>query len=237
MDLTDRQKSLLLTIIREYIDSAVPVSSKLIEKKYDFEVCPATIRNDMYKLAEEGFLFQPHISAGRVPTDRGYRFFVNQMLEREMSDSAEEIRNMEQLLEKERKDTVRLISNLTRFLATRSSGLAITHLLNRDFFWKEGWEQILNEPEFKEGEVLSEFTDFMRRFEKKIKGLEVNSSIRVYIGRENPFGRTRSFSFIVTKCRFPGREKATLSLIGPKRMPYQKNLSLMNSIIKLLNDF
>lgn len=237
MDLTERQKSLLVTIVREYIGSATPVSSQLIEKKYDFGVCPATIRNDMYKLTEEGFLFQPHISAGRVPSDKGYRFFVNKTLEEKEESRSQKAREVEKILRKERRDMLRLVSHLTRFLAFHSSSLAVIHLLGKDFFWKEGWEKILNEPEFEEKEVRSDFTELMRKFEKDIKSLKVKSKVKVYIGKENPFGDSRNFSIIVSRCRFPSKKKAILSLVGPKRMPYRRNLELMHSIIDLLREF
>ena len=79
--LTQRQSEILDRIVRDYIALAEPVSSRLLEKKHDFGVSPATIRNEMQKLTDRGYLFQPHTSAGRVPTDRGYRFFVDELLE------------------------------------------------------------------------------------------------------------------------------------------------------------
>ena len=81
MKLTERQEKILDIIVREYVNSAQPVSSKLLEKKYDFDISPATIRIEMQKLTDKGFLSQPHTSAGRVPTDNGYRFFVNNLME------------------------------------------------------------------------------------------------------------------------------------------------------------
>ena len=69
------------TIIREYIQSARPVSSQYLGEKYDFGICPASIRIEMQKLTDDGFLTQPHTSAGRIPTDKGYRLFVDQLAE------------------------------------------------------------------------------------------------------------------------------------------------------------
>ena len=85
MLITDRQKDILDKIIQEYISSAEPVPSQSLEKKYDFGLSPATIRGEMHKLTEEGFLYQPHTSAGRVPTDKGYRFFVDNLLNKEFN--------------------------------------------------------------------------------------------------------------------------------------------------------
>ncbi len=232
--ITERQESILETIINEYIESARPVSSQLIEKKYDFDVCPATIRNEMQKLTELGFLYQPHTSAGRIPTDKGYRFFVDNLLEKGISE-CEEISKIEELLEKEKEkdDIIKFTSDLLRFLASTSSNLATAHLSGRDFFWKEGWEEILKEPEFEEKDFIVRFTGFLETFEKKIKSFHINSEVKVYIGKENPFAKDKSFSVISVKCHFPG-EEGIVSLLGPTRMAYKKNISLINSIAKIL---
>jgi heat-inducible transcriptional repressor len=79
-ELTERQKTLLLLIIRDYIESAQPVGSKRLAEHYHIDLSPATIRNEMGALTEMGYLRQPHTSAGRVPTEEGYRYFVSQMM-------------------------------------------------------------------------------------------------------------------------------------------------------------
>jgi heat-inducible transcriptional repressor len=79
-ELTERQKTLLLLIIRDYIESAQPVGSKRLAEHYRINLSSATIRNEMAALTEMGYLRQPHTSAGRVPTEEGYRYFVSQMM-------------------------------------------------------------------------------------------------------------------------------------------------------------
>jgi heat-inducible transcriptional repressor len=79
-ELTERQKTLLLLIIRDYIESAQPVGSKRLAEHYHMHLSPATIRNEMAALTDMGYLRQPHTSAGRVPTEEGYRYFVSQMM-------------------------------------------------------------------------------------------------------------------------------------------------------------
>ena len=79
-ELTERQRTLLLLIIRHYIESARPVGSKQLVDDYRLHLSPATIRNEMSALTEMGYLRQPHTSAGRVPTEEGYRYFVSQMM-------------------------------------------------------------------------------------------------------------------------------------------------------------
>ena len=86
MSITLRQGQILEKITREYIRLARPVSSQLLEEKYKLGICPATIRIEMQRLTDEGYLYQPHTSAGRVPTDKGYRFFVDNLLKKEIAD-------------------------------------------------------------------------------------------------------------------------------------------------------
>lgn len=235
MTITERQKLILEKVIVEHIDSAGPISSQSIEERYDFGVCPATIRSEMQKLTESGFLYQPHTSAGRVPTDKGYRFFVNNLLEEGVSEF-EDIFEIEEFLEQEKKDFLKFTSYLSKFLATTSSGLATVHLFEKDFFWKEGWEEILKEPECKEKDFISGFTELLRSLERDIKKLDINSEIKIYIGRENPFTKAKDFSVILSKCHFPKNEEGIVSLLGPKRMSYEKNISLINSIVKILEE-
>src|SRR3989344_8762336 len=90
MDLSDRQKALLKAIIEEYIDSAEPIGSETIDRKHNLGVSPATIRNEMVRLTDLGYLRQPHTSAGRTPTSLGMRVFVTELMkEKELPVSAE----------------------------------------------------------------------------------------------------------------------------------------------------
>lgn len=235
MKVTDRQKKILDSIIEEYIEKAEPVSSSLVEKDYDFDLSPATIRSEMQKLTDSGFLFQPHTSAGRVPTDKGYRLYVDELLKKEFPAVSDLF--FDDLVEREPKDTFRLLSLVTRSLAENSSTLALSHLLGEKTFWKEGWESVIQEPEFREEKFVVSFRDFLRHFEKEIEDFEVESGINVYIGRENPFPGARDFSLIISKCSLPRKEKGVLALLGPKRMSYQRNINSLNSLLRVLERF
>jgi heat-inducible transcriptional repressor len=236
MELTERQKEILSRTVKTYIKSAEPVSSEFLEKKYKFGICPATIRIEMQKLTDAGFIFQPHTSAGRVPTDKGYRFFVDNLLEKGISEF-EDVFEIEDIFQGAKKDIFKLASSLTKFLAEESSNFTILNLLERDFFWKEGWEEILREPEFEEKDLISNFTELLESFEENIENLKINSGIKIYIGKENPFSKTKDFSIISSKCYLPDDETAVLALLGPKRMDYDRNISLINYLLRVLENF
>jgi len=233
MKITERQGEILNSIVREYIDSARPVSSQSLEKKAKFGICPASIRIEMQKLTDGGYLYQPHTSAGRIPTDRGYRFFVDELLEKQ----SEEWEKIEDWFEKGIKDDVRFIQSLTKSLAACSQVLALSYLEKEKIFWKEGWEEVLKEPEFEEKDYLIGFADFLEEFEKKIGDFKINSEIKICIGKEIPWKSAKDFSIISAKCCLPEKKKGIISLLGPKRMAYERNISLITSLTKILDNF
>ncbi len=228
-----RQDLILSKIIQEYIDFAIPVSSKSLEEKYSFGVSPATIRNEMQRLTGLGFLFQPHTSAGRIPTDKAYRFLVDKiLLKQELFEKKQdfEIKDLSD-------DPLKFVQSITRALATTSSSLAVSYLFDERFLWKEGWEELLQAPEFQKTSRVSDFVKFLKSFEQDIEKVSPDSNIRVYIGRETPFPKSAEFSLIISKCCFPDKEEGVISILGPKRMAYNKNIALINSLKRILENF
>ena len=210
MTITLRQEDILSRIVEEYIASAQPVSSQLLQQEYDFGVSPATIRNDMSELTEQGFVVQPYTSAGRIPTEKGYRRFV---------DSIQENRK--------RVEQERGIKELIDYLTT-ASGLGVVYY--QDVLWKEGWEGLLDSPEFRELDTLRSLSTFLYDFEEYLESAELGENMEVFIGSENPFSEINDFSILLLEHEFSEREHAIVAVIGPKRMQYQKNIRLLQSL-------
>ncbi len=247
MELTERQERILNIIVEEYIKSARPISSKFLEKEHDFDICPASIRVEMQKLTNAGLIFQPHTSAGRIPTDKGYRFFVDSLFNKESGIEDSFGLDVDNLFFKEEvAGSIKLLQDLTREVALISSSLTLGYLFEHQVSWKEGWARIIKEPEFSEKEIIDNLIETIEFFEKEIVGFEddFDSSlpINVYIGDENQFAKAKEFSIIVTRCFFPEKEKAklkgsgVLAIFGPKRMDYNKNINLLNCLIKNLDE-
>ncbi len=240
--LTKRQQKILNTVIKEYIGTGEPISSQLLEKKHDFGIKPAMIRIEMQKLTDGGYLLQPHTSAGRVPTDKAYRFFVDNLLTRQnLKENLggqgglsfnERVGEIEEIFRED--DILKLADRLTKFIAEETSSLAILNLSERDFIFKEGWEELLKESESFERDFFSDFAETIEKFEESFDDFKINSGIKVFIGKENPVRKAKNLSVISSKCKFPNKEKATLTLVGPKRMDYNRNLSLIQSLNKFL---
>jgi len=231
MELTERQSQILNEIIEEYINSAKPVSSKLLEKKHNFKVSPATIRIEMQKLDDSGFISQPHTSAGRIPTDKGYRFYVDNFLNEEFFQDKDQA--IDELINREANDTIKLLQSITKNLASFSSSLAMGYLSNEKILLKEGWEDVVREPEFKETDFISHFAEAIKNFEEEIGEMKLSREVEVFIGKENPFPKAKEFSLIITRFWFPGDE-GFLAIVGPKRMTYEKNINYLKLLISKL---
>ena len=233
--ISDRQNTILKALIREYIKTAEPISSDFLAKKYDFGLCPSAIRIEMQLLIKSGFLEQPHTSAGRIPTDKAYRFFVDSLIgeKAEKENTLED--EIEEILKEKEADRFQLAGNLAKFLANTSSGLAIVQFFDNDISWKEGWEEIAKEPEFVDKDFVFNFLNFLDNFEEKIKTLDAHG-LHIYIGREIPLPRAKNLSLICSTCMISPNESAFVTIIGPKRMDYTRNINLINSLNKALED-
>ena len=116
MELDERKKKILQAVIRNYLETGEPVGSRTISKYTDLNLSSATIRNEMADLEEMGYIFQPHTSAGRIPSDKGYRFYVDAMME-EREREVGEIREMKEMLVERQSKVETLLKQVARVLA------------------------------------------------------------------------------------------------------------------------
>ncbi len=228
--LTSRQKRLLRLITDKYIERAQPVSSLQLSAEYDFDICPATIRNEMISLTKNRYLFQPHSSSGRVPTNKGYNFLVQEIISDELKTQQSLLSQLENFRE-ELQNTITFVQRIVKEFAHLSDCLAMSYSLDRDFLCEDGWKELMFQPEFRDGAVLRDFIKLVKETEKKIGGIfsqEEFNKIRVFIGRDNPISSSDQFSLIICKARFPKSKKGNaIAMLGPKRMAYKKNLCLL----------
>lgn len=234
-DMNTRLQKILSTIIEEYTHSAIPVGSKILVEKYGFKISPATIRNDMAELEKKGYLHQPHISAGRIPTDKGYRYFVEEIM-KDQKLSATEQKKLQTELLKLRAQNQRLSRTTAKLLSSFSGNLAITGV--KEEVYDFGLGELLENPEFREidqfckvAEVLDYIDENIEAIFKKVKVGET----KIFIGRENPIKEISNCSMVVSPYKTKGGEKGVLAIIGPKRMQYAKNKSLLDYVKKLLS--
>ncbi len=229
-----RQEDILKNIIGEYIEFAQPVSSQLIRKKYHLNICPATIRIEMQRLSDMDYLYQPHTSAGRIPTDKGYRFIVDDLLKQKISEI--DVPKLKKIVAAREKGIFKWVSQLTRLIADVSSAFALSCLPNRGLFFKQGWEWISKEPESGNKDFFFNFSAFLENVEENIDTLDIDSNTKIYIGAESSYETAKDFAIIISECRFTKKEKGFISILGPKRMFYERNIKLVKSLARTLED-
>lgn len=228
MTISDRQSRLLNSVVEEYVKTAKPVSSQWLYREGRFDISPATIRIELGRLTDDGFLFKPHVSAGRVPTDKGYRFFVDSLRE-----VREEIRALKELRKK--RAVWEMLSFLTQIIAEEASTFALGGVPEKGVFFKEGWDDVLSEPEFEDRDTGIRFAKLVDSLQERASG-DSCQEVRVFIGSENPFGSSEDFSLIISECSV-NEESGILAIIGPKRMSYDKNIRLIKAVRRFLNEW
>ena len=234
----NRRQQILQAIITEYLQTAEPVGSKTIMQTYNINVSPATIRSDMAGLEKEGFLIQPYTSAGRIPTDKAYRVFVDDI----MQDLAP-APSVESILEDYRhqlynENLKREIFDAINLLSKFSTNAAFATLPNsRTFFL--GMSNIIKKPEFiKDPLVASRVVEVFEEnnnFINFLKSLNLQKQkIEILIGKENLLSEIQSCSIIVGSYNLKGFQ-GVIGILGPTRMNYKLNSLLLKETIINLN--
>lgn len=230
--LSERQGKILASIVREHTATAVPVGSSQLAKKYHPEISPATIRNEMGELEKEGFIIKPHISAGRVPSDKGYRYFVDKFLKtRELSQNDQKRLQVELL--KTKAQNVRLSHTLAKMLSTTSRCMAISGMVDKKEFFDFGMHTLLEDPEFNELDEISRISASLDLIDERAEELLAqlkDGETKIFIGEENPIKEIQKCSMIVAPYRSESGERGILAIVGPKRMHYGKNKTLVDFV-------
>ncbi len=221
--MTERQTLLLSAIVEQYAEVASPVGSSLLAKV--FNVSSATIRAEMAELEKLGFIHQPHTSAGRVPTDKGYRFYVNNMTEA-VETTAE--RRGERALtarvgggglpERTIRNAVDTLVELTHNLGLATIG---------DQLYMGGLANLFGQPEFIGGAQVQQVASLLDNLEPWLREAAPNKPLSVYIGAENPIGRSAQCSLIISKFRSPYSDESYIGVLGPTRQSYRDVMTLV----------
>lgn len=240
--LSNRQLSLLDLIIKEHVQSARPVSSGLVAKRKTLDISSATIRNEMQALEDAGYLKQLHTSGGRVPTDKAYRYFVNNILASGPAEpTKQEKTKISQALTSAPEDPKQINRSLAEVLSDLSEQLVITGISDTNDFFKVGLSSLFGMPEFRELDRIFQLTSVFDHFDRMFDKIErefftapVESMLGIYIGHENPLGNLRDETMIVANYPLPENTQGSLTLIGPTRMDYERNMALINYAISKL---
>jgi heat-inducible transcriptional repressor len=234
-DLTQRQIEILKHIVKEYVDSAEPVGSETLEKKYDLGVSPATIRNEMSEMVRLGYLSKPHTSAGRIPTSKAMRFYVNELMKEKEMSVAEEVEAKEKVWDvRERQG--RFLREATKALSQKTKALAVATDDDGDVFYA-GYSNILDMPEFYDIDVaknLLEILDNVAYFDTVYGRIQDQCS--VFWGDEFAEEILRPYSFVFSKFETKKKHIGTIGIIGPARLRYEQIVPVVRYYGSLIGD-
>ncbi len=227
--MTERQAKILQAIIEQYAEVASPVGSSLLTKLFD--VSSATVRSEMAELERQGFIQQPHTSAGRVPTDKGYRFYVNNLTEIEEKPNAS------------RALTARVQSGGQPELTIRSTVdtlVELTHNLGLATIGNElymsGLSNLFGQPEFMHPGQVQKIASLLDNLQPWLAEAAPNKPLSVYIGGENPIGRSAGASLIISRFRSPFSDSSYIGVLGPTRQSYRDVMGLVGRAGKTLEE-
>ncbi len=225
-----RKEKLLLSIVHEYVKKATPVASKMLAGRGSFKISSATLRNEMADLEEEGYLVQPHTSAGRIPTEAGFNFYLANLPEKNLEIAGKEKKELERAA---RADDFPEKS-LAKVLAELSEEAVILAFGKNDVYYT-GLSNLFAKPEFQDQNLVYRIGEVVDHLDEIINDIfeETEEEIKVLIGRKNPF--SDACGAVVSKYFGKNKKVGLVAVLGPTRMDYGKNIALVREVKKLLN--
>lgn len=246
-ELRPRQREILHAVIREHISSARPVASAALVQRYRMDVSTATVRNELASLEELGLLTHPHTSAGRVPTDLGYRYFIESLMPHPDLRPDEQVTLSHQFRQVPA-DAIQWLrlaaSALARVTAEAALATYDRVLDPAEVVWAreihyEGIEHVLEQPEF---EVRARVRDVVSLLHDRVRLAQVlpgsldEGDVAVTIGSEHSIEPLRPFSLVIARYGHAGGPIGFVGVVGPTRMDYQRTIGAVRYVCTLMSD-
>jgi len=237
--LNTRGKEILRAIVEAYIETVTPVSSQHITQRLRLHLSAATIRNVMAELDILGFIWQPHTSAGRIPTDKGYRYYIDTILQPEQLTLQErELLGRQAFAEDEAFDELlteflHILSNFSKYTAVAFS------CFDKDRFYVTGASYILEQPEFQDAQKLQPILKSFEREEPLLAIMKEDlkqDGVKIHIGSENLCEEIQECSLVISNFKIRARNMGVLGIIGPRRMSYPKVISTVDYVAQAFGE-
>lgn len=218
-----RQEAILKILIEEYVQTAEPVGSAFLVDRYTLGVSPATVRNDMAALEEAGYVKQPHTSSGRIPTEQAYRYYLSTWM-RDVPTAAilSKLRGSLQRAEGTEEAFQEIGERLVQL-----SGEAVLLAPNVEHVTIVGYTNLFTKPDFQDFEMIRELSGLLDHLSTIVESLydTVSSEPQVFLGAGSPFGA----EVTVIAAKVPRDTEGLVGIIGPLRMNYARNISLVRA--------
>ncbi|MBO4276494.1 transcriptional regulator [Candidatus Saccharibacteria bacterium] len=242
MEISERQKQILCQIVEGYAETASPVGSVTMAKL--FKVSPATIRAEMARLETLGLIAQPHTSAGRVPTDAGYRFYVNSLANGVDDEMAvPEMRIIEdgrydrglhaierRVLSQSQADAA--IRGAVDILVELTGNLGLATIGGQ--LYLSGISRLFTQPEFGDTRRVQAVAKLLDNLEPWLREAAPGEPLNIFIGQENPIGKNSEVSLIISKFRSPFSDRSYIGVLGPTRQNYSRVMTLVSQSGRML---
>ncbi|MBI5731999.1 MAG: hypothetical protein HY982_01425 [Candidatus Magasanikbacteria bacterium] len=227
-----RQEKLLRQIIKTYVATAEPVGSLFLAQKSNKKLSSATIRNEMGDLEAGGYIYQPHTSAGRVPTEKGYKFYVEKFLKKDG--------RIDRVLSAKISCFIRDLKGEEKIKAAARAAAELTEeavivAFNADRFYFTGLSYLFGKPEFTNQACVTTVSQVLDHCEEVLPGILelLGEEGSVLIGSDNPLGKLCSFLASPLQLR-PTAGKGLFGILGPLRMDYERNQTALKTIMSII---
>lgn len=235
--MSPRQEQILHAIVEHYAQTASPVGSFALASKFGNSA--ATIRAEMAALEDLGYIAQPHTSAGRVPTDKGYRHYVDML---EAKAQMVERKQREDRLERALEHRISAAGEPNQAVRSAVDSLVeVTHNLGigtmGNSLYMSGLSQLFAQPEFSDTPKVYEVARLLDDMDAWIKELPlVDNRLNVFIGTESPIGKNSGCSLIISKFSSPYNERSYIGVVGPTRQSYPQVMRLVERVGQTLEE-
>lgn len=226
--MTPRQQQLLHAIVEYFVQTANPVGSVSLAKRFGYS--SATIRAEMANLERLGYITHPHTSAGRIPTDKGYRHYVDWLqqkaakVERQRAEDRRQKALQQKMQAAEGADNA--VKTVVESLADITNSLGWATL--PDGIYMKGMPNLFGQPELNLQSRVYEVARLLEHLEDWIGEVAPQNRVSVFIGEENPIGKSSGCSLIVARFSSPYKEASYVGLVGPTRQDYPRVLGLLD---------
>lgn len=229
--LDPRKNELFFSIVKEHIATCAPVGSKAVVAHARFGLSSATIRNEMADLEQSGLIEQPHTSAGRIPTEKGWKYYIENLMQEQLPDKRER-EQIQKAIAGSTEGFNHTLKAIARTLATMSKNAAFVGF-SRDDVYYTGLSNLFSNPEFAELDMIRNISEIVDHLDDVMHDLFADLPVgrKILIGGENPFGK--ECGVVIEKIKHDGKE-SVMGVLGPIRMAYDKTSGIMTCTKELL---
>ena len=229
--LDPRTELILKLVIEDYIRTAEPVGSKYLNERYQLGVSDATVRNELAVLESQGYLRSPHTSAGRIPTEAAYVYYLSHLRDKTFVLEGTPLRAATR-----EKDTEMVLKSMAKKLVEISGETAIV-AIDPKWTYYTGVANLFHKPDFRDPEVMQTLSGLVDQFDEVMQRMyrQLPEGPQVFIGSSNPFGQ--EMATILVRYNIDGETQGLLGLVGPLRMDYSRNLALIERAKEVIDEY